>query len=87
MGLGPCRGALDFYWGEGAFGPFQFKQLPWGLWTCSEALSLQWDLGLAEGEWSCIGTKGPSAPSNLNSLLGGFEFVVGPWACSVALGL
>ena len=31
--VGPwaCSGALDLYWGEGAFGPFQFKQPPLGL--------------------------------------------------------
>ena len=39
-GLGFLLGALDLYWGEGAFGPFQFKQAPLGLWTCSGVLSL-----------------------------------------------
>ena len=27
-------GALDLYWGEGAFGSFQFQQHPLELWAC-----------------------------------------------------
>ena len=46
--VGPwtCSGALDLHWGEGAFGPFQFKQPPLGLWTCSGALDLYWGKGI-----------------------------------------
>ena len=48
MRLWTCSGTLDLYWGEGAFGPFQFKHSPLGLglvvrlWTCTGALDLYW---------------------------------------------
>ena len=41
-----CVVSLDLYWGEGAFGPFLFKQPPLGLWTGNGALDLWEGMGL-----------------------------------------
>ena len=58
MGPWTCIVALKWYWSEGAFGPFQFKQPSLGLGlvvgprTCSGALDLHW--GFVLGLESCI---------------------------------